>query len=198
MKKVWVYVVIGLLVALLLAAGIFWMVDRSRFEDFMQEGIHEYHGYTRLDFEETVYCLPNDATDFSEAASAATFAVSGIIQPEIENIYGGKNSMAGFLGSMSISEYPLALEAGRDSFSASNDGKNIHIARLHKLNEDYDGFTNYEGYTYWLMMSAKDPSVYAIYIYEDGAHIATAYPGETPEEAQESYQAFREWFPGDK
>lgn len=186
MKKAFIAVT-AVLLALVLAAGVFWFVDRSRFEDFLQEGGHEYRGYTRVNIQKHVYCLPDNATDASGATDAGIFAISGIIQPE-----GDGGSMKAFLGSIMVSSYPPTLDGSID-FSASIDGDQITVARM----TDLDGGP-YQGTTYWLIMSAKDPGVFAVMIYEDGQRIATAYPGNTPEEALESYNAYWAWFPGNK
>lgn len=186
MKKVWVTAIIGLLVALLVAAGVFWIVDRNRLEDFMDEGIHTYGGYTRLDFEDTVYCLGSDNSDASSGA-AGILCVSGIIQPMEKHSY-SVDSMRVFLGTISLSQYPLPPENSRNTFKAGVEDGAITIARQMNLEGN-----SYEGYTYWLILSEDNPEIYAVYIYEDGEHIADAYPGQSKEEALASRDAFRNW-----
>jgi hypothetical protein len=186
MKKAFIAVT-AVLLALLVAAGVYILIDRSRFEDFLQGGVQEYRGYTRVNIQKHVYCLPDNATDTSGATDAGIFVISGTIQPKDD---GG--SMKSFLGSIMVSSYPPALDGSID-FSASRDGDQITVARM----TDLDGGP-YQGTTYWLMMSAKDPDVFAVMIYEDGQHIATVYPGNTPEEALEIYNAYWAWFPGNK
>ena len=193
MKKAFIAVT-AVLLALLVAAGVYILIDRSRFEDFLQDGVQEYRGYTRVNIQKHVYFLPDDAADFGDAIdfSAATdaglFSVTGVIQP-----MGDGGSSDSFLGSIMVSAYPPAMEPGNESFSASVTGDSIHISRMQAL----DG-GSYKGISYWLIMSAEDPDIFAVMIHQDGQLIGTAYPGNTPEEAWASYKAYLAWFSGVK
>ena len=197
MKKAFIAVT-AVLLALLVAAGVYILIDRSRFEDFLQDGVQEYRGYTRVNIQKHVYFLPESAAefgaaiDFGAATDAGLFSVTGIIQPKKEDLYGGTSSNI-FLGSMMVSAYPPALESGELGFFASVTGDCIHISRMQAL----DGGP-YKGITYWLMMSAEDPDIFCVQIWQDGECIGIAYPGNSPEEALASYKAFWTWFPGDK
>lgn len=197
MKKAFIAVT-AVLLALVVAAGVYILIDRSRFEDFIQDGVQEYRGYTRVNIQKHVYFLPEDAADFGDAIdfSAATdaglFSVTGIIQPEKEDLYGGTSSNI-FLGSMMVSAYPPDLEFGELGFFASVTGDSINISRMQAL----DGGA-YKGITYWLIMCADDPDIFHVQIRRDGELIGTAYPGNSPEEVLASYKAFWTWFPGSK
>lgn len=192
MKKAFIAVT-AVLLALLVAAGVYILIDRSRFEDFIQDGVQEYRGYTHVNIQKHVYCLPDNATDTSGATDAGLFSVTGIIQPGKESSSGNAKTMHTFLGSMMASAYPPAMEPGNESFSASVTGDSIHISRMQAL----DG-GSYKGITYWLIMSAEDPDIFCVQIWQDGECIGIAYPGNSPEEAWASYKAFWTWFPGDK
>lgn len=192
MKKAFIAVT-AVLLALLVAAGVYILIDRSRFEDFLQDGVQEYRGYTRVNIQKHVYCLPQNPTDASAATDAGLFSVTGIIQPEKESSSGSAKTMHTFLGSIMVSAYPPALEPGNEVFSAAVEGGRIHISRQQAL----DGGP-YKGISYWLIMCAENPDIFTVMIYQDGEHIATAYPGNTPEEALESYKAYLAWFSGSK
>lgn len=198
MKKAFIAVT-AVLLALLVAAGVYILIDRSRFEDFLQDGVQQYRGYTRVNIQKHVYFLPEsaaefgDAIDFSAATDAGLFSVTGIIQPVNEGKYGSADSSNIFLGSIMVSAYPPSMEPGNESFSASVTGDSIHISRTQAL----DGGP-YKGITYWLIMCADDPDIFCVQIWQDGECIGTAYPGNSPEEALASYKAFWTWFPGNK
>ncbi len=192
MKKAFIAVT-AVFLALLVAAGVYILIDRSRFEDFLQDGVQEYRGYTRVNIQKHVYCLPQNPADASAATDAGLFSVTGIIQPGKESSSGNAKTMHTFLGSMMVSAYPPALEPGNEAFSATVMSSRIHISRQQAL----DG-GSYKGISYWLIMSAEDPDIFAVMIYEDGKLIGTAYPGNTPEEAWASYKSFLAWFSGDK
>lgn len=198
MKKAFIAVT-AVLLALLVAAGVYILIDRSRFEDFIQDGVQQYRGYTRVNIQKHVYFLPDDAADFGDAIdfSAATdaglFSVTGIIQPGKESSSSNVKTMHTFLGSMMVSAYPPAMEPGNESFSASVIGDSIQISRTQAL----DGGP-YKGISYWLIMCADDPDIFHVQIRQNGELIGTAYPGNTPEEALASYKAFWTWFPGNK
>ena len=192
MKKAFIAVT-AVLLALLVAAGVYILIDRSRFEDFIQDDIQEYRGYTRVNIQKHVYCLPENPTDASAATDAGLFSVTGIIQPKKESLYGGADSSDIFLGSMMVSAYPPDLEPGELGFFASVTGDSINISRTQAL----DGGPC-KGISYWLIMSAENPDIFHVQIRQDGELIGTAYPGNTPEEAWASYKAFWAWFPGSK
>ncbi len=198
MKKVFIAVT-AVLLALLVAAGVYILIDRSRFEDFIQDGVQEYRGYTRVNIQKHVYFLPDNAADFGAAidfgaaTDAGLFSVTGIIQPVNEGKYGSADSSNIFLGSMMVSAYPPDLEFGELGFFASVTGDSINISRTQAL----DGGP-YKGISYWLIMSADNPDIFCVQIWQDGELIGTAYPGNTPEEALASYKAFWAWFPGNK
>ena len=161
MKKAFIAVT-AVLLALLVAAGVYILIDRSRFEDFIQDGVQQYRGYTRVNIQKHVYFLPDDAADFgdpidfSAATDAGLFSITGIIQPEKEHLYGGTSSNI-FLGSMMVSAYPPDLEFGELGFFASVTGDSINISRTQAL----DGGP-YKGISYWLIMSADDPDIFHV------------------------------------
>ena len=187
MKKAFIAVT-AVLLALLVAAGVYILIDRSRFEDFLQDGVQEYRGYTRVNIQKHVYCLPQNPTDASAATDAGLFSVTGVIQP-----VGDGGSSDSFLGSIMVSAYPPAMEPGNETFFAVEKSGRIHITRMQAL----DG-GSYRGISYWLIMSAEDPDIFAVMIHQDGQLIGTAYPGNTPEEAWASYKAYLAWFSGAK
>ena len=176
MKK---YLQIVLLVALVLVI-VGGIVAGICFAGFMKPGVHRFMGYTRLDFQEKVYFVNADS---KEVSGSSTVTVSGIVLP-------AKSSGASdvFRGSMSVAQYSLPLDTGYGDFSASVSEGVISISRMH------DERFAQENVTYWLQMSEKDPSIYAVHIYFADGTSVTAYPGETEQEAIANCEAYWQWF----
>lgn len=166
-----------ILSALLIVAGIIAAVC---FQSFLQPGVHHFFGCTRLDFQEKVYFVNADS---KEVSGSSTVTVSGLVLPTLPS--GASNV---FRGSMSVAQYPMALEVGYSDFSASISKDVISVTRLHT---DRFAQTNV---TYWLHMVKEDPSIYAVYIYFEDGTTVTAYPGQTEQEAIANCEAYWQWF----
>ena len=176
MKK-YVKYALSLLLVFAIFAGIIGAVS---FHNFLQTGVHSFCGYTRLDFQQQVYFVNADT---KEVSGSSTLTVSGLVQPAQPD-----GASKAFHGSISLAQYPLSLEAAYGQFTASNTEGAISIACL-----DADRFAK-ANVTYWLYMSAEDPTLFAVYIYcEDGTTL-TAYPGQTQQEAIANCESYWQWF----
>ena len=173
MKRIVLYTLVGVLL-LAIIAGVFGVVS---FLNFMKPGIHSLAGYTKMDFQETVYFVNADT---KKVDGSSTVTISGIIQP----VDAAGESLP-FNGSMSVAQYPKSLESGYDYFVASASNGMISLTCRHTLNE---------GVAYWLIMNEKDPSIYAVHIYLEDGQTVTAYPGGNEQEAVANCEAYWQWF----
>jgi hypothetical protein len=168
------------LLALLCVAIIAGIVTVADFNRFMGEGIHSFAGYTRMDFQQTVFFVDADSLICS---GSSTVTISGLIQPK-----NGQSSKT-FRGIMSVAEYPMTVEAGYVSFVASMNRNRISITSL----TAGPAFAHKE-YDYSLHMSKDNPGIFAVFItLEDGSTVQ-AYPGQTQEEAIANCKAYWDWF----
>ncbi len=177
MKKIVQYALITILVIAIIGG----IVTAVCIRNFLTPGVHSFAGYTRLDFQQKVYFVN---ADNEEVSGSSTLTISGLVLPENP---GGDSRL--FRGSMSVAQYPTALEQGYDGFFASASKGTISISNLNPTPDSAQ-----TDVTYWLLMSKDDPSIFAVFIYlEDGSSI-TAYPGQSEQEAIENCRAYWKWF----
>lgn len=166
--------------ALLIIAIVVGIVTVAAFNRFMNEGVHSFAGYTRIDLQQTVFFVDADSLICN---GSSTVTISGLIHPTK-----GRSSQV-FRGTMSVAEYPMTVEAGYVSFAASAGRDRISITSVRAgpalSQKDCD---------YLLDMSKDDPGIFAVFIFlEDGTTIQ-AYPGQTQEEAIANCRAYWDWF----
>lgn len=122
--------------------------------------------------------------DTKVCSGSSTITISGLIQPAQPN---GNTRL--FRGSMSVAQYPLAMELGYDSLMASVESGVITVFNHHS-----DFGSEQPDWTYWLRMSQSDPGIFAVHIFmADGTELV-AYPGQTEAEALANCQAYWDWF----
>ena len=177
MNKTISYVLIAILL-LALIAGIVLIIS---FASFMDSGVYHFTGYAKLDFQKTVYFVDANSLEVSDNT---TVTVSGLVRPTKSD-----GSSRAFLGSMSVAQYPLALEDGYDSFYAAASNGAITVQNL--LPEGDPQRTDVQ---YRLHLSVDDPEIFAVTVYLGDGTTMTVYPGETAEEAIANCQAYLEWF----